>query len=661
MSHMPLPFFPDIDDAGREGALSRQSRLGWVEESFAFESPVGRQTALAVERAHLGSSFSRQKQRRALALAVSVMLILALRLIFLQVVRGSSYRLAAEGNRERIVPIFAERGLIFDRRGIPLTKNIPNFSLILLPHALPRSPSAENDLAARLSFATGIPAARIAERIGEYRDYRLESIVIQEHLDYNAALTVYASAGELPGIGIQVRSRRLYSAAGNATTTISLAHILGYEGKLTKEDLRSLYAEGYLPSDAIGKSGIEKSYERYLRGSYGRRRAEVDAAGREQQTLAEISPSPGGHIALAIDVEMQAALEGFLADELRASGRRRGAAIALDPRNGDILSLVSLPAFDNNAFAGGLDENTFLLYADNPDQPLFNRAIGGAYPSGSTIKPAIAAAGLNEGVITEKTSILSTGGIQAGPWFFPDWKPGGHGATDARKSLAQSVNTFYYYVGGGHRGFAGLGVERLTEYLKRFGFSSLLGIDIPGEASGFLPSKEWKRETKGEVWYIGDTYNLSIGQGDLLVTPLQLASMTAVIANGGTLYRPRLVREFADAVTGARRAPEPSVIRQAVVSPDALKIVRLGMRDCVISGSCRRLSALPFSVAGKTGTAQWKSDRPTHAWFTSFAPFDEPEIIVTVLIEEGGEGSATATPVAEHFYRWWWNYKRNGG
>ena len=302
-------------------------------------------------------------------------------------------------------------------------------------------------------------------------------------------------------------------------------------------------------------------------------------------------------------------------------------------------------------------QNSIKHILKTENRPLFNRAIAGTYPSGSTIKPLIAAIALHEGIITPNTSILSTGGIQVGPWFFPDWKAGGHGRTNVRYSLAWSVNTFYYYIGGGYNDFVGLGIDKMRDYFLRFGLGSRLGIDIPGEAAGFIPSREWKEKTLGEQWYIGDTYNTSIGQGYLLVTPLQIAALTGAIANGGTVYAPRLVKSIINPVTKEEAPPTSRIVAKDIIEPEWFRVVADGMRECVEYGSCRRLSYLPFAAAGKTGTAQWHSEKDNHAWFTSFAPYEDPEITVTILVEEGGEGADIAVPIADAFYRWWWQYR----
>jgi penicillin-binding protein 2 len=304
--------------------------------------------------------------------------------------------------------------------------------------------------------------------------------------------------------------------------------------------------------------------------------------------------------------------------------------------------MVSLPAYDNNAFSGGVSSTVYRALSTDENQPLFNRAIAGIYTSGSTVKIVVSTAALMEKVVTDSTTILSTGGVRLGQWFFPDWKAGGHGTANVRSAIAWSINTFFYLVGGGgQQGITGMGPEALSSWMKKFGLGAKTGIDIPGESAGFVPTPTWKQESRKESWYIGDTYNLSIGQGDLLVTPLQVARYTAAIANGGKLVLPRLVEDA------------PVQIGEQLADPAMIQTVQLGMRDAVTYGSARSLSTLPFSSGAKTGTAQWSKTKNTHAWFTSFAPFESPEIVVTVLIDEGGEGSGVAAPVAKRFLQGW--------
>ncbi len=652
--------FVDIDMlTGDYGSTSHST--SWVEESFQFSTTAGKQVALPNTSQHIGISFSQKKSSLFLWFLATMFFFLLAWIVHVQLVQGSSYLSAAESNRKRTLPIPSERGYILDRNGIKLTENIPNFSLALVPQDLPRDVIRREQVIRRLSELTSQNTTEIRAVLERYGNYSYESIVIQEGLDYETALLIQIAAADLPGIHIQRGSKRLYLTdfpdTGVTSSTLSLSHIIGYQGKLSPEELDVEYENGYLPSDLIGKTGVEKTYERALRGTYGRREIEVNARGREQSVLSEKSPEPGKHVVLAIDIRMQQKLEQIVKHYLNTGGKKRAAAVVLDVHSGQVLALVSVPAYDNNHFSGGISVDQYRAYLNNEDKPLFNRAISGTYPSGSTIKPAVAAAALQEGIINASTSFLSSGGVAVSQWFFPDWLSGGHGITNVRKSLADSVNTFYYYIGGGYRDFTGLGVDMITAYLRSFGFAKELGIDLNGEQAGFLPSKKWKQEVKNERWYIGDTYNLSIGQGDILVTPLQIASMTASIANGGTLYQPHVVKGIIHSGSEKEEKIKKKIIGENIILQKYLRTVRLGMRDCVVYGSCRRLSLLPFSAAGKTGTAQWHAAKENHAWFTSFAPFEDPKIAVTVLVEEGEGGSKIAAPIAYDFYKWWGNYR----
>lgn len=653
----------------------------WVEESFSFETIYGKQVATAQSDEFVGKSVQNQNIIILFIFFACIFLLLWSRFIYIQIIEGTQYRQVAENNRERTLSIPSERGIIYDRNKIPLTQNVPNFSLAISPQDLPSNEIALQKIGQRLSQLSGTPENEILELLKDVRSNRSKyrSFVIKENLDYESALLFQIEASDLPGVHIERGSKRLYyqtfvdgmpvlnfpsstvTSTSSSTSTVhiprSLSHIIGYLGKVNTEELAAFEKQDYLLSDTIGKNGLEKTYEENLRGKYGIRSIEVDTSGRQQIVLGEEAPTPGTHLVLSIDITIQQKLEEILQKYMDQFQKKRASAVAMDPNSGEILAMVSLPAFDNNDFSGGIKSDVYRSYIEDPNLPLFNRAISGNYPSGSTIKPAIAAAALQEGTITPDTTVLSNGGIHIGQWFFPDWKAGGHGVTDVKKSLAQSVNTFYYAIGGGFGNIQGLGVDKIVSYLKLFGISEPLGIDIPSERSGFLPSKEWKEKTKNEKWYIGDTYNLSIGQGDLLVTPLQIAEITASVANKGILYKPHVGLKLLNPITKEETNIENKVIRKDFIRKENFMTVGFGMRDCVISGSCRRLASLPINVAGKTGTAQWNTGKDNHAWFTSYAPFEKPEIVLTVLIEEGEEGSRTAVPVGYDFYKWWAEYK----
>lgn len=665
-------FGPEPKEQRRSNLTGRYTH-SWIENALHLGRTFGKQRALPKTAEHLGSSVGAKTMLWIHIIGIVLFLGLGTRLLYVQAVIGPENRQLAEGNRQRIVPIASERGQLLDRNGIPLTKNVPKFSLALVPQDLPRDTIEREEIVRELADLTSQEPSLVRDTLEEYGAYSYESIAVKEDLEYETALSIQIAGGDLPGIFIERGRKREYLLdpkdwkypddtpvyeLEELSSVTSLSHILGYEGKLNREELDTLYDQGYLPSDFIGKTGIEKTYEQLLRGVYGRQRVEVDAGGRAQSVIAETEPTAGKHVRLTIDAQMQYELERLVKEQLALLGKERASAIVLDPNNGEILAMVSIPSFDNNDFSGGIAQEQYTAYIENDNQPLFHRAISGTYPSGSTIKPAVAAAALEEGIISRNTTFLSNGGIRVGQWFFPDWQAGGHGRSNVTYAIAWSVNTFFYYIGGGHNEFTGLGIEAMRGWLKQFGLGTILGIDIPGEREGFLPSKEWKEEAKGERWYIGDTYNASIGQGDVLVTPLQIAAMTSAIANGGTLYRPHLASAFIDPATESEDAVEPSIIRTGFISPTNINIIQEGMAECVEYGSCRSLSTLPFLSAGKTGTAQWSSLYDDHGWFTSFAPLDNPEIVITVLVEEGEGGSTAATPIARNFYRWWWNYTR---
>ncbi|PIY97009.1 MAG: penicillin-binding protein 2, partial [Candidatus Kerfeldbacteria bacterium CG_4_10_14_0_8_um_filter_42_10] len=433
--------------------------------------------------------------------------------------------------------------------------------------------------------------------------------------------------------------------------------LIGYIGKITEKDLTLPENQDYLLTDIIGKTGLEYQYEKMLKGEDGKKMIEVDSLGKEKKLVASKEPQSGQNITLSIDLGLQKTLDQSLKKMIAGTNSPGGAAIAIDPRNGEILAMASAPGFNSNEFVKGISVENFEKLISDPDRPLFMRAVSAQYPPGSTIKPVIASAALQEGVITPQTTIMSAGGLRVGPNFFPDWKAGGHGLTDVKKALAESVNTFFYTVGGGFEDFTGLGVDRINQYAHLFGLGEPLGIDFPSEASGFLPTKQWKEDSKGERWYLGDTYHLSIGQGDILVTPLQVADYTAAIANGGTLYQPQIVKSIKNPALDQIIKKDPLVIRDNFISPVYLNTVREGLRQAVTSGSASALQNVPVSVAGKTGTAQIGNENRTHAWFTGFAPYESPEIVITVIVEKGGEGHAAALPVAKDGFNWYFNQK----
>ncbi len=593
---------------------------------------------------YVGSPIPRRRFFIVLGVAILGVGALFGRVFWMQIIDGERYRTRAEENRLRVEVVPARRGLIRDRTGAVLAENIPSFDVMLIPWLLPRDPIAQETRLALLSHELNRPLAEIESIIVSSTNLGAR-IALARDIPYEQAIAILIRFADDPAIHVLSTQKRRYPSSGELQ---SLSHLLGYTGPISPDELERFPGK-YQRTDVIGKSGIEASAEERLRGKHGYRQHEIDAKNHVTSLVRQEAPEDGQEVTLALDLELQRAAETSLRRWLITSSARRGAVIALNPRDGSLLAAVSLPAYDDNLFSGTVSSTYYMSLLEDADHPLVPRAWAGVYPSGSTIKPVIAAAGLAEHVITDRTSINSVGGLRIGSSFFPDWKAGGHGMTNVRKAIAWSVNTFFYELGGGYDTFIGLGVDRLAFWMKKFGFGERTGLDLPGESPGLVPTKEWKERERGERWYIGDTYNLSIGQGDLLVTPLQIAVATAEIANGGKKIRPH-VMEHENMKTREQIIGDPSVIRT----------VQLGMRDTVIYGSGRALASFPVKVAAKTGTAQWRKDRPNHAWFTAYAPFENPEIVVTVLVEEGGEGSSAALPVAREVLEAWMRIRASG-
>lgn len=564
------------------------------------------------------------------ALAVALLALLG-RSFYLQVWAGSGFLARAEGNRVAIEPLVAPRGLLFDRQGQKLVENIPSTDVVLDPALLPGA-DEEGVLLDRLPSLLGMTHTETQEALKTTRQ-RQRLTVLKKAVTHETLLRLEEERSTLPGVRLVSSLVRQY-AFGPAA-----AHVLGYTSAVTAEELAG--EAGLLSVDQTGKTGLEKQYDSQLRGTPGATYTQINAQGEPLLTMGTKAAQAGTDLHLTLDMGLQQFIYEQLQErQARQTGGQAGAVVVLEPATGAIVALANYPAFDPNIFSQPSRHAEIAEALSQPHNPLFNRAVDGTYPPGSTIKPFLAAAALEEHLITPTTTIFSSGGITVGPWQFPDWKPGGHGSTMVTKALAESVNTFFYAISGGYEGQAGLGVEKITSYLRRFGWGATTGIDLPSEASGFLPSPEWKERTKHESWYIGDTYHLGIGQGDVLVTPLQVSVATSVVATQGWRPQPHLV-------AGAQAHGEQ-------LNLSGLPTVRDGMRSAVTDGSARALNDLPIPLAGKTGTAQvgGAAIEDTHAWFTSFGPVDTPKYVVTVLLEKGGAGDRDAVPVAKAIWKW---------
>jgi len=628
-------------------------------DRFTIDQDIGTEKAMASseEKKYLGITVSSRKLKILIGAIIILIFSLCGRSAYLQVLRGEHYYALAEGNRIRVTALPSLRGVIYDRAGNLLVKNDSSFALGLVPMDLPLDQDERLDFIGGIANEFGFNKDEAIEELDSFPWNYNQAVIVKTGIDYEEALRVYLSTAEFPGIQVTTDTRREYLMTESIP---SFSHVLGYMGRINEKEFEVMQEEDFLRGDKIGKSGLEASHERDLRGWYGKKKIEIDAFGLEKKIISQDERVDGSNLYLAIDADLQNAVEDILIEHLIQNNKTKGSVILLNPQNGEVLSMVSWPSYDNNLFADGISQEDYSRLIEDQDKPLYNRSVSGEYPSGSTFKLVVAAAALEEAIITPVTSVMSTGGVKIGKWFFPDWKAGGHGITDVYKAISESVNTFFYYIGGGYEEFEGLGVERITEYAQKFGLGDLLNIDLTGERTGFLPSPEWKKKAKRERWYIGDTYHYAIGQGDILVTPIQVTMWTSVFANGGTLYLPHIVHELEDVITGKLIKVEPEVINEQVVSEENINVVRAGMRYAVTQGSAKRLSGLSFSVAGKTGTAQWSTQRDPHAWFTGFAPYNNPEVVITVLVEEGGGGDEVAVPIAYDVLLWYFNnYKNN--
>ena len=575
-------------------------------------------------------------------IVVFSLIILAGKTVYLNIVKGRHYSEIAQGNSVRHIAIKAPRGKIYDRFGQALAHNIPGINLIATPADLPKKTLERKNIAEKLAEILKANEGEIWGTMENLDPYFMSPILLKENISQEEALVILEKEKELQGIKIEKTAIRSYNDG------LIFSHILGYEGKIKKEELEE--NPDYLLTDSIGKLGLEKSYEKYLRGEHGAIKVEVDSLGNIKKELGIIEPQPGSDLILNIDSGLQKKIFDALSGILEEEKIKKAAAVAIDPRDGGVLALVSIPGFDNNLFAGGISSGNYQRLISDPSQPLFNRAISGEYPPGSTIKPLMAAAALSEKIISEKSRIESRGGISVGSYFFGDWKA--HGFTDVKKAIAVSSDVFFYTVGGGYGDIEGLGINRMKKYNNLFGLGNFSGIDIPGEAKGLIPDEKWKKDMMGEKWYVGDSYHAAIGQGFITATPLQIANYAAAIANGGTVYQPKIVSQIKKS-DGELINRDAKIIGRKLASGEIIKIVQEGMRMTVTEGTATALNNLPVAVAGKTGTAQFGTEDKTHGWFVSYAPYETPEIAMVILVEGQMENEYNAVPITKEIYEWY--------
>ncbi len=618
--------------------------------------------------------------------------VIALQLFNIQINSGDLYSRLAEKNRFRLIAEEAPRGVIYDRNGAILVRNTPTYVIAILPADLPDDKFERAIIYNRLSQILHVPVTTkgkasdtlgpglkspertpddkgIIELIDAAKFNPFAYVKIKSKVEAKIAETVEEMRVDLPGVYVLREPTRQYVFKENT------AHLLGYTGGISQEKLNQYQELGYDIDDKVGVAGVERVFESDLRGGKGERLVEVDASGREIRTLAAQPAAPGKNLVLTIDADLQNAATEALKAGLKKANAKAGVVLAMDPNTGQVLAMVSLPSYDNNLFASGIGGDDYAALINNKDLPLFNRALSGEYPLGSVFKVVPASAALQEGVINVNTTVLDAGVIWVPNKFYPNesrlaqpfygWARQGLGLMNITSALAWSSDIYFYEVAGGFENFKGLGLARLVSYTQSFGFGVPTGINLTGEASGLVPTDRWKRLTYAEPWVTGDTYNMGIGQGFLLATPLQLLNATSAVVNGGTLYKPHIARALIDLDGHILKQFDPQVVRKVPVSPQNLALVRNGMRAAVTGGTAQAVNFANLKVAGKTGTAEFPGPRdkqgrlPTHAWFTSFAPYDNPQIVLVVFVENGGEGSETAVPIASEILKAYFHLGQN--
>jgi penicillin-binding protein 2 len=545
------------------------------------------------------------------------------------VLEGGKFQQLSDKNRIRVRPVAAPRGILFDRNGLPLVDNRPAFTLSLVA----REMDDPDSVLARLSVLLKIPLRELQGTLERADPHR--AVRVRRGLSLDDVAKVEERRIELPGVLVEVEPQRVYP------TSTFAAHLLGYVREVSDEQIRQGH---YRRGDLIGQSGLERLLDEHLRGREGAERVEVDAAGRPVQVVQREEPTPGAQVVTTVDRHIQEAAERAMADHA-------GAVVVMDPRSGDILALTSSPAFDLDQFAGSLDREAWLRLVRHPAHPLLNRVIQSQYAPGSVFKVVVAAAGLQEGLLTPLDRAYCNGEFHLGQWTFKDWKEGGHGHVDLRSAIAHSCNIFFYQAG------LKVGPDHIARYAQAFGLGSPTGIDLGGERTGLVPSPGWKRLRFNRPWTAGDTVNISIGQGQLLVTPLQVARMTAALANGGILWKPRLVQRVEGPNGTVLYSEATRMTGQVDLSPVVWGFLRQSLRAVVNDGGTGQAARIPgVDIAGKTGTAQSvaKSDSrlgQDHAWFASFAPAHDPQVVVVVLVERGGKGGQVAAPIARQIHQ----------
>jgi penicillin-binding protein 2 len=576
-------------------------------------------------------------QKRLPLLAAFIVLfaiVLFFRLWFLQVVKGATYQELAESNRIRPIKLRPPRGIIYDRNGRPMVENVLTFDVSLVPE----DAASLEDSIARLAPIVRMKPEAIQKALDDAEAVRnkYEPVKIVEEAPWEEVAAVEARQDDLPGVIVEPEHRRYYPYGGMAS------HQFGYIGKVSQVQKKQEQADTGL---LIGQGGLEKVYDRLLRGTAGRRMIQVNAAGMKVKDLGIDEPKPGTDLYLTLDLDVQRAAEEALGD-------RAGAVVAMDPNSGEVLALVSHPTYDPNLFPRGISPKDWVKLSNDPSHPLYNRAVQSVYPPGSTFKVVVSLAGLDSGKIDPDDTVTCNGSLRTGRKVFRCWKRGGHGVVDFHKALVESCDVYFYTMGDR------MGFDYIAQYARKLGLGSKTEIVLADEKPGLVPTAAWKREKVHEPWYPADNFMNAIGQGFLQVSPIQAAQMIGAVANGGLFYQPLLLKRTRNRETGAEKVFAPVVKRREVFAPEALEEVRSALLGVTSeAGGTAHGAATPLApVAGKTGTAQVIAQKvpglkltastQDHAWFIGYAPAKDPKIAVAVLVEHGGHGGAAAAPVA---------------
>jgi penicillin-binding protein 2 len=576
-------------------------------------------------------------RRRVIAMAALVsvlLLVIVCQLWYLQVLEGGRFQEASDKNRIRVRPIAAPRGILFDRNGLPLVDNRPAFTLSLIPRELDRDLVQRDAALGRLASLMQIPFADLQDAVARVSPDSILPVRVRRGLSMDDVAKVEEWKLELPGVIVEVEPQRAYPNSRFA------AHLLGYVREASDEQLKQ---GRYRRGDMVGQTGLERLLDEFLRGKDGGERIEVDAMGRQIRLVQSTDPHPGAQVITTIDRRVQEVAE-------RAMEGKAGAVVVMDPRNGDVLAMVSTPAFEIDRFTGTIDRNAWMRVLQDPNHPMLNRTIQSQYPPGSVFKMVVTAAGLQEGSLTPSDRVQCNGEFHLGNWTFRDWKKEGHGSVDLMRGIRDSCDIFFYTAG------LKVGAPAIAKWAHAFGFASPTGLDFGGEKPGLIPQPRMSRKGRPVAWHAGETVNMAIGQGQVLVTPMQVARFMAAIANGGVLWKPRLVQRIERPEKGVVWADSGSVTGHVELSPMIWAFMRQSLWAVVNDGGTGVAARIPgLDIAGKTGTAQTvansKSEKgQDHAWFAAFAPVKDPEVVVVVLVERGGHGGTAAAPIARQIF-----------